>query len=280
MFMKKIAFLLLFGIPLYAFSQTGLNTTTPIATVEILQGPHVSPENGVLIPRTTGSDLVSNDALYTQAQNGTMIYVTTAVPVEMITPKTLEVTKKGFYVYHDEPYQRWKPTISGKSTLTSSKIYVIINSIATKLMVSNTEAIRWSGGFNGVNENLITLKSNGTDLVLPPYRTFKIQGMIPIGYGTGSDADRRIASSLKSEFIVIDPESTVQVYESSQGFARSSNYNASNAGGATPAMMIIYTGDFGATIKTTATREGSLRTNIAGGPAHNTIGSYLIIEEI
>ncbi|MBW3520270.1 hypothetical protein [Flavobacterium sp. NKUCC04_CG] len=278
--MKKIIFLLLFGIPLHSFSQTGLNTKKPIATVEILKGSNVSPENGVLMPRTTGSDLAENDALYSQNQNGTMIYVTSAVPAEMVTPKTIEVTQKGFYVYHDEPYQQWKPTISGKSAMTAAKVFVIINSAATRLMASATEVIRWNADFDGVNKNLIALRNNGTEIVLPPYRTLKIQGMIPVGYGAGSDAQRKIASSLRSEFIVVNPDSTVQVYESSQGFARSSNYNASNAGGSTPAMIIIYTGVSGAIIKTNATREGNLRTNIAGGPAHNTIGSYLIIEEI
>lgn len=278
--MKKITFLLLFGITSHVFSQTALNTKTPTATVEILKGSNVSPENGVLIPRTTGSDLAENDALYTQEQNGTMIYVTSAVPAEMVTPKTIEVTQKGFYVYHDEPYQQWKPTVSGKSAMTAAKVFVIINSAATRLMASATEVIRWNADFNGVNKNLIALRNNGTEIVLPPYRTLKIQGMIPIGYGAGSDAQRKIASSLRSEFIVVNPDSTVQVYESSQGFARSSNYNASNAGGSTPAMIIIYTGISGAILKTNATREGNLRTNIAGGPAHNTIGSYLIIEEI
>lgn len=279
-FMKKIAFSLLFGIPTILFSQTGLNTTTPLATVEIMDGVNSSPQNGVLIPSTTGADLAKNDALYTHKQNGAMIYVTEAVPADKVTSKTIEVTQKGFYVYHDEPYQQWKPTISGKSAMVFSKVYAIITSQATKLMVANTEAIRWNAHFDGVNKDLISLRNNGTEIVLPPYRTLKIQGMIPIGYGTGSDAQRKAPSSLRSQFEVVNPSTTLQVYESSQGFARSSNYTASNAGGATPAMMIIYTGVSGATIKANATREDVLRTNIAGGPAHNTIGCYLIIEEI
>lgn len=279
-YIRKITLIILCGFSSTMFSQTGLNTGTPNATVEISQGVFRSPENGVMIPRITGSDLARNDARYTAEQNGTMIYVTEAVPKSQVSTKTIEVTQKGMYVYHHEPYRRWKPTASGKSAMTSSKVYVIINSAATRLMASNTEAIRWSVDFEGVNGNLITLRNRSTDVVLPPHRTLKIQGMIPIGYGGGSDSQRKIASSIRSDFEVVNPSSTVQIYSSSPGFARSSNYTSTNAGGATPAMMIIYTGDSGATLRANATREGNLRTNIAGGPAHNTIGSYLIIEEI
>ncbi|WP_430614896.1 hypothetical protein [Flavobacterium sp. JP2137] len=280
--MRKITYVFcwtLWGIGGSVFAQTGMNTTTPKATLEVVAGQSISAENGVLIPRTTGLDLVSNDAQYTAEQDGTMIFVTEAVPTASMTSKTSEITKRGMYVYHHRPYERWIPSVSGKTSVTANKVFVMINCEATRLMTANTEAIRWNPNFEGVNKNLVRLVGN-TEVVLPPFRTLKIQGMIPIGYGAGTEANKKVASSLRSDLLLVSGGADARVYSSTPGFARSSNYNRNNQGGATPAMMIIYTGSAGATIKANATREGTLRTNIAGGIAHNTIGSYLIIEEI
>lgn len=262
------------------FSQTGLYTVTPKATLDVSKNEKVSSERGVIIPRLTGEELAENDAFYGSDQEGTLIFVTEGVSKEKSSHKTAEVTKKGMYVYHHEPHRQWKPTIRGKSQMTDNKVFVIINSAGTRLMTSDTEAIRWSSSFDGANSHLITLQNNATDIVLPPFKTLKIHGSIPIGFGSGSESQKKIASSLRSDLILINQQPGVELYSSSPGFARSSNYTATNQGGATPAVMILYTGITGATLRVNATREGNKRTNIAGGAAHNTIGTYLIIEEI
>gem|GEM_PF-3192051 len=267
-----------------AFAQTGIHTKTVNATFEISGNQGVSFENGVIIPSVTGLELANNDALYTAAQDGVMIYVTEAVPYNLVTPKTLEVTRKGKYVYHHQPHQRWRSTVDGKSVVSTQKIFTVINSQATTLMSSDIESVKWDANFEGVNSHLLQLSGSGsaagTEIVLPAYRTLVIHGLISIATGTGSESQKKTPTTLRSDLIAVNPSADVRLHTSTPGYARSSNYTKTSQGGPSPALMIVYTGSGGLTIKTDVTRETGVRTNIAGKTSVGTIGSYLIIEEI
>ncbi|MCV9931394.1 hypothetical protein OIU80_03805 [Flavobacterium sp. LS1R47] len=280
--MKKTCILFcvfLFQITTTMFAQTGVNLQTSNVTLQIVAGNNVSPENGVMLPSITGNDLANKDSKYGKDQDGTMIFVTEAVSESKVTSKTKDVTKRGMYVYHNTPKQQWIPTFSGKAAISDDKIFVVVNRKSTRLMGSNVESIIWDGIKEGPNNNLIIISGNQTEITLPANRTIKVQGMIPVGYGTGTDSQKKTASTLSSSIKLVAGGTGI-VYSNSPGFARSSNYQASNGGGAISPMMLINTGISGSTIKVDATRQNGVRTNIAGAAAHNTAGCYLIIEEI
>ncbi|MCP1996482.1 hypothetical protein [Flavobacterium sp. HSC-61S13] len=266
------------------FSQTGINTISPTATFEISRNQGISFENGVLLPHITGLELANKDALYTEEQDGVLIYVTEGIPYNLVTPKTVEVTRKGKYIYYHEPNQRWRATFNGKSTVSTQKIFTVINSESTKLMSSNTESVKWDVDLEGTNSHLVGISGSGstanTEIVLPPYRTLIIQGLISIAIGSGTESQKKTPTTLRSDLLLIDPASDVRLHTSTPGYSRSSNYTKTSQGGPSPAVMIVYTGSSGVRIKTNVTREPGVRTNIAGKVSTGTIGSYLIIEEI
>lgn len=276
--------LLTFFTMVAVFSQTGINTITANATFEVSGNQDISFENGVLLPHITGLELANKDALYTEEQDGVMIYVTQGIPYNLATPKTIEVTRKGKYVYHHAPNQRWRPTVNSKSAISTQKIFTVINSESTKLMTSDQESVKWDANFEGANSHLLRLSGSGstanTEIILPPYRTLIIQGLISIAIGSGTESQKKTPTTLRSDFLLVNPASDVRLHTTTPGYSRSSNYTKTSQGGPSPAIMIVYTGSSGATIKTNVTRESGIRTNIAGKVSTGTIGSYLIIEEI
>lgn len=98
--MKKIVYFLhLFVFSFSAYSQVGINTTTPNASLDIVGNPtSVSATDGVIIPKISGNELKAKDALYSSVQTGTLIYVTSAA--SPTTTKTTEVTAAGFYIFN------------------------------------------------------------------------------------------------------------------------------------------------------------------------------------
>jgi hypothetical protein len=74
--MKRILLLLvLIGIPIFGFSQVGINTTSPNAQLDIKSSNQLTPSNtdGILIPKIDAFPLTNPTA----AQNSMMVYLTT-----------------------------------------------------------------------------------------------------------------------------------------------------------------------------------------------------------
>lgn len=81
----------------WAFSQLGINTTTPKATLDVVGQPDVSSAlDGVTLPTITGDQL--NAKTYTTDQKGAMLYVS-SVPTNTNTQTQL-VTKPGTYYFN------------------------------------------------------------------------------------------------------------------------------------------------------------------------------------
>ena len=81
-----------------AYSQVGIDTDTPKATLDIKASPSISTRiDGFIAPRLKGSELKAKDGLYTTAQDGTIVYVTEAV--SGVTDKTTNVTSIGYYYF-------------------------------------------------------------------------------------------------------------------------------------------------------------------------------------
>jgi len=81
-----------------AFSQqTGINTKNPNATLDIIGTNSSGPPPGVIAPRISGTDLKAKDNLYTNAQNGAIVYVTQGLTPSTTTARTVNVLSSGYY---------------------------------------------------------------------------------------------------------------------------------------------------------------------------------------
>lgn len=124
------------------FSQIGINTTTPAATLDITaKTSDGSKAEGMILPRLTGDQVKSGDANYTPAQKGTMVYVTAAVTGS--TPKTVNINSEGYYYFDGNIWQKVingssdtniygvDGTLSGNRTVTMSDKTLTFASTAT-----------------------------------------------------------------------------------------------------------------------------------------------------
>ena len=97
-FMQKFSIVILLLMFNLMFSQVGINTNNPKATLDIQKGVTPNSVDGFITIRISGNDLKAKDALYGADQNSTVVYVT-EIPT---TPssKTSNITNVGFYYYH------------------------------------------------------------------------------------------------------------------------------------------------------------------------------------
>ena len=81
-----------------AYSQVGIDTDQPKATLDIKASPTSTTKiDGLIAPRVTGTELKNNDIKYTANQDGAIIYVTEALTTT--TDKTTNVTSIGYYYF-------------------------------------------------------------------------------------------------------------------------------------------------------------------------------------
>ncbi|MFP3596989.1 hypothetical protein [Chryseobacterium sp. SIMBA_029] len=112
--MKKIILLAMSLISGIAYSQVGINTASPKATLDVTGMPGIATlPDGVIAPRLTGNQLAAKDAAYGIEQIGTLVYATAAVTVP--TVKTANVTQAGYYMFDGT---KWGYTFGGSNTGT------------------------------------------------------------------------------------------------------------------------------------------------------------------
>ncbi|WP_312089410.1 hypothetical protein [Chryseobacterium sp.] len=157
-----------------AFSQVGVNTNAPQATLDVVASPNSSSKvDGFIAPRLKGSELKSKDNLYNAAQDGTIVYVTEALASSSVSDRTTNVTSIGYY-YFDKN----KSTNGRWMKLTSD------NDLPSGIDLTNDEWINDSGNAMlkvGKNADGSTRAAN-TDFV------FKDDGKT--GIGTNSPISR------------------------------------------------------------------------------------------
>lgn len=136
--MKKICMLLYVLFPLAAFSQIGIGTTNPNATVDIRSSNQITPANtdGLLIPKVNAFPAANPTA----NQQGMMVYLTTASGLN----------NPGFY-YWDFPTLSWVGLVSTVSSTNN----VEVNS-------ANFEDFLFDAyGGNGSNDNQYAFTTSG-----------------------------------------------------------------------------------------------------------------------
>ncbi|WP_449389043.1 hypothetical protein [Chryseobacterium lineare] len=97
--MKKIITIAVSLYSLSLFSQVGINTTQPKATLDVTaKTTDGSRPEGFIAPRLTGDQIKAGDDQYETAQTGTIAYATSAATMPRTT-KTAGITAPGYYYF-------------------------------------------------------------------------------------------------------------------------------------------------------------------------------------
>jgi len=129
-------------------AQIGINTSNPLATLEVHKSRSSKIPEGIIPPRITADSLQMKDHLYGPAQNGAMIYITK--PVSKTSSRTQQVTSSGYYVYdagysnQDKSRGTWKKMFSDPNAFAAKSISpVSFASIGLSSSKLNFQAIRF-----------------------------------------------------------------------------------------------------------------------------------------
>ncbi|REC79201.1 hypothetical protein DRF60_07900 [Chryseobacterium elymi] len=96
--MKKYVIALSAFTSSLVFSQVGINTENPHATLDVSSSASdPTKTDGIIAPRLTGNELKAKDRLYTSQLQGAIIYATSAA--NPTTIKTVNVTQEGYYYF-------------------------------------------------------------------------------------------------------------------------------------------------------------------------------------
>lgn len=106
---KNLVAAMLLSVCEMVFSQVGLNTETPSATLDIAaKTTDGSKPEGILAPRLTGDQIKAGDTQYGAAQKGLLIYATAAV--NNASTKTANIGSEGYYYFDGNAWQKMNNT--------------------------------------------------------------------------------------------------------------------------------------------------------------------------
>lgn len=112
----------------FAYSQVGINTAEPIASLDVTaKNRDGSTAEGIIPPRLTGEQLKAADTKYSALHAGTIVFVT--APVASITEKTRNINAEGLYYFDGTKWQ--KMMLGDERTLNSKNVGDIKTSVKT-----------------------------------------------------------------------------------------------------------------------------------------------------
>ncbi len=115
--MKKLLFLFILIVSNSGFSQVGINTNIPKATLEVVGEPgNVSKMDVIIIPQITGEQLASKT--YSADQTGAIIYVTSAATT--LSGQVINVDGAGFYYYDGTKWMKAAPAAESVNIYNSN----------------------------------------------------------------------------------------------------------------------------------------------------------------
>lgn len=157
------------------YSQVGINTETPKATLDVVASPEISTRvDGLIAPRLEGNELSAKDALYTADQTGAIVYAKSAA--SPTTARTVNVTAEGYYYFDGEIWQKflqepWKiQNTNTEASQNTQNIYqnakVAIGTIATDNVSDKQLDVKGDFRTQNINENGVMnlLETNSTML--------------------------------------------------------------------------------------------------------------------
>lgn len=117
--MKKSVISALMIISVTAYSQVGINNTSPKATLDInAKTTDGSMAEGLIAPRLTGDQIKAADGKFGSDQKGTLVYATAAVGTA--STQTINITSAGYYYYDGSLWQKISNTNAGNWALTGN----------------------------------------------------------------------------------------------------------------------------------------------------------------
>ncbi|OCA69142.1 hypothetical protein BBI01_18230 [Chryseobacterium artocarpi] len=141
----KLALLL---VTTHLFSQVGINTQSPKATLEVVGKPNdINHYDGIIPPRITGDLLAAK--IFSFEQKGALVFVTT--PASNLTGQVINLERSGLYCFDG---QQWIPV------LQSDPLEIVAlrgNTSSVKLIVKNNLELDFDQ-----KENYILGKSRST----------------------------------------------------------------------------------------------------------------------
>lgn len=138
--------LLISGI---AFSQVGINTNTPKATLDVVgKATDTSSLDGITAPRLTGDQLRAKT--YTTAQTGTLVYV--ATPDTAPAGQTINVNSIGYFYFDGAIWQKVGNGVASVNIYNANGTL-----ISNRMLTQNGFSLR----FNGTNQSTLFDPNNG-----------------------------------------------------------------------------------------------------------------------
>ena len=124
--MKKLFLLIPAMISTTVYSQVGINTDTPQATLDVIGKPATPTVlDGIIPPRLTGVQLKAKT--YTTAQTGSFVYVTTPDPSP--SGQTINVTTEGIYFFNGTTWLKVNTT----APLPTSQLVLVVKGTGKQL---------------------------------------------------------------------------------------------------------------------------------------------------
>ena len=208
----------------FAFSQIGVNTDQPKATLDIMAFPlDPAKADGFIAPRLKGSELKAKDALYAGSQTGAIVYITEALLPADTTVKTTNITAIGYFYFDGTVWQRITPStepwnIQGTTTPATANTQNIYqtgsvavgkNSVyangTNPVMLDVEGAVRGGTGHIGlVGANSVALGEENTaseinSIAIGTGNTASGSQSIALGSGTTASGDRSMAWGIGAE---------------------------------------------------------------------------------
>ncbi|WP_312390554.1 hypothetical protein [Chryseobacterium sp.] len=184
---KTIAAVLLMAFSNVYFSQVGIRTSAPDATLDVVGKPTVTnAPDGVIAPRLTGNQLKAKDNVYGTKQTGTIVYATSAA--SPTSAKTMNVSEAGYYYFDGSVWVSFnKRVVNDATRYLGGTVYAYFNE-PTGGVLSLSRVI--GGGNSSYNLNYISqtstrggvmrLAGNGYKISNPKNGIFDIQFDVPL----------------------------------------------------------------------------------------------------
>ena len=152
-----------------AFGHVGINTQSPIATLDVTaNATDGTTAEGLIAPRLTGDQIKSADSHYGAAQTAAIVYALSAVTTPA-SAKTANITSEGYYYFDGSLWQKMMNSATGGGLYTTDGT---LTSNRTVTMGGKNLKFATGGGFVGIGtENPLKLlhlsaSDNGTPSML------------------------------------------------------------------------------------------------------------------
>ena len=244
--MIKLKALIFIGISQFAMSQSGkvgINNSIPTRTLDV---------NGDARIRTIDSVSTSPKYIVTSDENG----VLRKVNIDKLMGSNPDIIRK--------------------------KTFAILSKNAPQLLASKGTDYNliYDGSVTGINTDKLILNNNKDRIYLPPNKAFKITGYIGVrGSTTGTSTNT--AGYITSLF---STGGDAKPLVTTQGYTESSTEGYDD-GGVTPPIVIVSTGPTGNGYVELKMRYGGGNSGdagyyVSGAPSRNSVGTYILVEEV